>query len=190
MPYVAPVPDDELPEEMAADAEQGGYVPNYFRIFAHRAEAFSAWKQLVGAVKGAMDERRYELATLAAARRLRSSYCSLAHGKVLAERFYTPGEVAAIARGTYPLDELDTAVMELATKIAADATSVTQSDVDRLRELGLSDPEIVDVALAAGIRSFFTKTLDSLGVEPDASFVELDPQLRDVLTVGRPIAAA
>jgi hypothetical protein len=32
-----------------------------------------------------MDLRRYELATLAAARRLRSSYCCLAHGRVLAE---------------------------------------------------------------------------------------------------------
>jgi alkylhydroperoxidase family enzyme len=33
----------------------------------------------------AMDPRRYELATLAAALELRSSYCALAHGKVLAD---------------------------------------------------------------------------------------------------------
>jgi uncharacterized peroxidase-related enzyme len=188
MPYVAPVPDDDLPDELAADAGELGYVPNYFRVFAHRPKAFAAWKQLAGAVKGSMDERRYELATLAAARRLRSSYCSLAHGKVLAERFYTPGEVVGIATGTYPLDEVDVAVMDLSAKIAADATSVTQADIDRLRELGLSDGEIIDVALAAAIRSFFTKTLDSLGTEPDASYRELEPALRDTLTVGRPIA--
>jgi uncharacterized peroxidase-related enzyme len=188
MPYVEPVPDDELTADLAADAKGAGYVPNYFRVLGHRPQAYAAWKELLGAVKGPMDERRYELATLAAARRLRSSYCSLAHGKVLAERFYTPDEVAGIARGTYPLDEVDSAVMELAAKVAADATSVTQSDVDRLRELGLSDADVVDIVLAAAIRSFFTKTLDSLGAEPDASFRELDPVLRETLTVGRAIA--
>jgi alkylhydroperoxidase family enzyme len=96
--------------------------------------------------------------------------------------------VVGIATGTYPLDEVDVAVMDLAGKIAADASSVTQADVDRLRELGLSDGEIVDVALAAAIRASFTTTLDSLGAQPDASYRELDPALRDTLTVGRPIA--
>jgi uncharacterized peroxidase-related enzyme len=188
VPYVAPVPDDELPEEMAADAETLGYVPNYFRVLAHQPAAFAAWKQLLGAVKGRMDERRYELATLAAARRLRSSYCSLAHGKVLAEKFYSPDDVVGIASGTFLLDEVDAAVMEFAGKVAQDASSVTQGDVDRLRELGLSDEEVVDVALTAALRSFFTKTLDSLGAQPDAAFRDLDPTLRETLTVGRAIA--
>ena len=39
--------------------------------------------ELNTAIKSRMDLRRYELATVAAAQRLRSSYCSLAHGKVL-----------------------------------------------------------------------------------------------------------
>lgn len=34
-----------------------------------------------------MDPRRYELATIAAARRLHSSYCTLAHGSVLIDKF-------------------------------------------------------------------------------------------------------
>jgi uncharacterized peroxidase-related enzyme len=186
--FVEPVPDEQLPAEVAADVEPLGYVPNYMRLFAYRPAAYAAWKQLIGAVKGPMDERRYELATLAAARRLRSSYCSLAHGKVLAERFFTPVEVVAIAGGTHPLDEVDTAVMEFAAKVAADAASVTPADVERLRELGLSDEDVVDVALTAAARAFFTKMLDSLGAQPDALFRQLDPALRDTLTVGRQIA--
>jgi len=107
---------------------------------------------------------------------------------VLAEKFYSPDDVAGIASGTYPLEAVDAGVMEFAAKVAQDASSVTQADVDRLRELGLSDEEVVDVALTAALRSFFTKTLDALGTEPDASFRELDPVLRDRLTVGRAIA--
>ena len=46
----------------------------------------------------------------------------------------------------------------------------------------------MDVILAAAVRSFWTKTLDSLGVQPDATYAEMAPELREVLVVGRPIA--
>ena len=46
---------------------------------------------------------------------------------------------------------------------------------------------LLDVVLAATIRCFFSKTLDALGVQPDAEFAQLDPAFREALTVGRPI---
>jgi alkylhydroperoxidase family enzyme len=78
--------------------------------------------------------------------------------------------------------------MDLAAKVVDNATSVTQEDVDRLRSLGLSDPEIFDVVAAAAARCFYSKTLDALGAQPDAAYAELEPGLRDALVVGRPIA--
>jgi len=44
---------------------------NYERAFAERPEVYAARVELNGAIKAGMDLRRYELATLAAARRLR-----------------------------------------------------------------------------------------------------------------------
>ena len=157
---------------------------NMERAFALRPEVYAAWRQLVEAVKASSDERRYELATLAAARRLRSSYCSLAHGKVLAEQFYDVEMVPALPDG---LDAPDRAIMAFAEKIVGDATAVTQADIEELRAGGLSDGEIFDVVLAATIRCFFSKTLDALGVQPDREFAHLDPAFREALTVGRPI---
>ena len=46
---------------------------NLERAFDDWPEVYAAWAQLNGAIKAGMDLRRYELATLAAARRLRSS---------------------------------------------------------------------------------------------------------------------
>jgi uncharacterized peroxidase-related enzyme len=156
--------------------------------FEPRPEVYAAWRQLVTAIKSGMDERRYELATLAAARRLRSSYCSLAHGSILLEKFGEPvREIALDPRGA-GLDEVDSAVMELAERVVDDATSFGEADFERLRALGLTDADIMDVVLAAAARCFFSKTLDALCVEPDASYRELDPEVRDVLVVGRPIA--
>jgi hypothetical protein len=48
----------------------------------------------------------------------------------------------------------------------------------------------MDVALAAAARCFFAKANDALGVLPDASYRDLDRELRDALVVGRPIAEA
>ena len=71
---------------------------NLERAFDERPEVNGAWAQLNGAIKAGMDARRYELATLAAARRLRSSYCCLAHGKVLLEQFDEPVREIALDR--------------------------------------------------------------------------------------------
>ena len=163
---------------------QDGDGTNMERAFGARPEVYAAWRALVTAVTESSDARRYELATLAAARRLRSSYCALAHGKVLAEKFYDFETVPALPDG---LDDADRAIMAFAEQVVADATAITQEDVDELRRHGLSDDEIFDVVLAATIRCFFSKTLDALGVQPDATFAELDSAFHEPLTVGRPI---
>jgi uncharacterized peroxidase-related enzyme len=190
MAFVETISADEATGEVADmyqdETARRGYLPNYVRAFSARPAVYRAWAQLNGAIR-AHDTRRYELATLAAARRLRSSYCALAHGKVLAEQFFDADTVRGLPSG---LDAADAAVMELAEKVTADATSVTAADVERLRALGFSDEAIVDVVLAAAARCFFSKTLDALGVQPDAVFAELEPGLRDALTVGRPIETA
>ncbi|HEX7992465.1 MAG TPA: hypothetical protein VF506_01000 [Streptosporangiaceae bacterium] len=161
---------------------------NYERAFEPRPEVYAAWVQLNTAIKAGMDLRRYELATLAAARKLRSSYCSLAHGSVLAGRFGEPVVQIAADRSAAGLSEADIAVMDLAERVADDASSIGEADLQRLRDLGLAQEDIMDVVLAAAARCFFSKTLDGLGVLPDSSYSELDPAMREVLVVGRPIA--
>lgn len=163
---------------------------NYERAFTERPVVLAAWGELNDAIKAGMDLRRYELATLAAARRLRSSYCCLAHGSVLKERFDAPVREIALGLDAAGLDAVDVAVMDLAERVVDDATSIDDSDLQRLRDLGLSETEIMDVVLAAAARCFFSKTLDALGVLPDASYRDLDPALREALVVGRPIAEA
>ena len=146
---------------------------------------YAAWRGLVGAITENMELRRYELATFAAAQRLRSSYCSLAHGAALEEL----GESALdVATRRETLDEVDLAVVELAERVVDDPTAIEDADLQRLRDLGLSEAEIADVVFAAAARCFFSKTLDALGVRPDAHYRELDPELRAALVVGRPIA--
>jgi uncharacterized peroxidase-related enzyme len=179
-----------MDNDRATPAESPSVATNYELAFAERPEVFAAWGELNGAIKAGMDFRRYELATLAAARRLRSSYCCLAHGTVLRERFGEPVAEIALDHHAAGLSEVDVAVMDLAERVVDDATSIGDDDLRRLRDLGLSDADIMDVVLAAAARCFFSKTLDAMGVLPDARYQELEPELREALVVGRPIADA
>jgi len=194
MTFIETVPEAEAAGAVAdlyrGDREAFGQLPNFTQAFSLRPEVYASWRQLNGAIKANMDLRRYELVTVAAARRLRSSYCTLAHGSVLLDRFLEPEAVKAVVenhRGA-GLAPVDVAVMDLADKVVDDATSVSPQDLDRLRGLGLTDAEILDVVLAAAARCFFSKTLDAIGAAPDHKYSELDDELRATLTVGRPIS--
>jgi uncharacterized peroxidase-related enzyme len=194
MTFIETVPPADATESVAnlyeADHATFGYLPNFTTAFSLSPDVYAAWRQLNGAIKGGMDLRRYQLATVAAARRLRSSYCTLAHGSLLADEFLDPDTVCAIIADhrTAGLDPIDVAVMDLAEKIADDATAVTEADLDRLRSFGLSDTEIFGIVVAAAARCFFSKVLDGIGARPDKKYADLEPGLRDALTVGRPIA--
>jgi uncharacterized peroxidase-related enzyme len=176
MTYLA-TPTDSAPYETL------DFVPNYLRVFALRPDVYTAWLELGGAVKSGMDLQRYELVTLAAARRLGSAYCGLAHAAVLREQFYDDMALRAIVADHRhaQLDPIDVAVMDFAELVAADPTTVTETDVAPLRELGLSDADIFQIVLAVCIRRFFSGVLSAVGAVPDDVYDRLDHELGDVL---------
>jgi hypothetical protein len=88
------------------------------------------------------------------------------------------------------LEPIEVSIMDFAGKVARDAMSMTESDVDAMRARGLDEREIFQIVLAAAVRCFFSTVLDATGTEPDEQFgTNLDPGLQQVLAVGRAIAA-
>ncbi len=87
---------------------------------------------------------------------------------------------------TAGLPPSDVALASYAEKVALHANKITAADVEDLRRHGFSDAEILDVAMTVGARSFFSRVLDAVGAEPDERYNELEPNLREALTVGRP----
>jgi alkylhydroperoxidase family enzyme len=114
----------------------------------------------------------------------------LAHGAVLRSKFYTPEQVEAIVTDyrTAGLEPADLAMLAFAEKVVVHAYKVTPDDVAGLRQHGFTDEDILDIAFAAGARCFFSKVLDAVGAEPDATYAQLEPDLQQALTGGRPFA--
>lgn len=165
-----------------------GYVPNYATVFCHRPEVMKRWAELIAVLKRPMDKRRFELATFAAAHELKSTLCTVAHGNALLE-FVSADDIIAIASGATPrsLTAAEAALLRFARAVARDASAVTADDVAELKRHGYSDAEVFDIAAVAAGRAFFTKVIESLGVGTDAPLRAMSPELREALTVGRPI---
>jgi uncharacterized peroxidase-related enzyme len=187
----APGDAEGATREMYRQVEQAlGHLPNWALAFSLRPGVRDAWAALQASIRSNLSVRSYELATLAAARALRSSYCTLAHGKILTEKVFDAAAVTAIMQndGPTPLEPRERAMMAFAERVALAADRITSADIDQLRAHGYRDEEIFDLAATAAARCFFSKLLDALGVQADAAFHDLEPDLREALTVGRPVA--
>ncbi|HEY7007409.1 MAG TPA: peroxidase-related enzyme [Jatrophihabitantaceae bacterium] len=193
--FITAVPEDgadgALAEYYARQRKAWGFLPNYAGAFSTRPDVAQAWDLLNNTVRGGMDRRRFEIATIAAARALRSTYCATAHSKFLRDICGDEATLHALAEDASgaTLAAEDRAVYRFAAKVATDAASVEQSDVDELRAVGLSDADIADVVFAAAARSFFTRVLDALGTQLDAQTADtFPPDLLESMIVGRPVA--
>jgi len=188
MAFIQTLPDDgatgQAADLYAEHVAALGYVPNYLQLLALRPNVYGAWRQLVKSIVADMGLHRYELATFAAARALRSTYCATEHGKVLRDRFYDADTVRRIAMDhrSAGIEPAESAIMDFADKVARDAASIVPEDIERLRVLDLTELEILDVALAAAARCFFSTLLHAMGVGPDAAtLLALEAPLREAL---------
>jgi alkylhydroperoxidase family enzyme len=73
-------------------------------------------------------------------------------------------------------------MMRYAQKLSRDSSAMTDADSARLREVGFSDREIVDITVAAAARNFYSRALHALAVEVDVP-PDLPPALRESLGV-------
>ena len=193
MAFIDIIPEADIGDDVRAmyDRQQSfwGFIPNYAKVFCHRPEIMGLWAQLQAGIKSHMDKRRFELITFAASHTLRSTLCSLAHGKALTA-FFSKEDIQSMARGASPksLTDAEAAMMAFSRKVARGAYLVTSADVDELKKHGFTDGEVFDIAAAVGARAFWTNVIESLGVEPEPPLLELENELRKTLTVGRAIA--
>jgi uncharacterized peroxidase-related enzyme len=84
---------------------------------------------------------------------------------VLRKQVFDADQLAAVATDYHQagLSGQEVAIMEFAEKLTLHAHAIRKEDVQKLREHGLTDEEILDIALAAAARNFWSKVLDAMG---------------------------
>ena len=91
----------------------------------------------------------------------------MAHGGFLRQHSDDP-ELASHIMHDYTKADLDPVtrdMLDFASKLTRDPTSMRKTDVEGLRGLGLSDEQILSVVLITCVFNFMTRLADGLGVE-------------------------
>ncbi|WP_213813801.1 carboxymuconolactone decarboxylase family protein [Glaciihabitans sp. dw_435] len=190
MTVITTIPEDEATGDVARlyadDIDDQGFVAAHSKVLALNMEAYDAWEKLIGAIAHTMDKRRYELVTLAAALGVGSRHCRLAHGRK-SLRFFDEDQLIRIAHDyrSAGLSDADVAMMAFAEKVSTNSSGMTNIDSLELRDFGFSDTEIVNIALAAAARNYFSRAIQALAVDVEVP-TDISEELAKELVRGIP----
>jgi alkylhydroperoxidase family enzyme len=185
-----PEPGPDVRRLYDDDLAGDGYVMDLTRGWAHRADLHDGLAALLGAAGAGLDLRTRGILISACAGVREDAYCSLAWGARLAAA--TDADTAAgVLRGDDAgLDDRGRALAAWARAVARDPNGTTEADVQGLRDVGLTDPEIVAVTAYVALRMAFSAVNGALGARPDAPLRDGAPAaVRAAVSYGRPAAS-
>lgn len=155
-------PPDELPADLAERyaevAERSGFLPNIFAALAWRPDEARAFFVMHDALMDketpGLSKADRELIVVATSAGNDCLYCVVAHGAVARIRARDPyiADQVAVDWRKAPLSPRMHAVLEVATRLAADPATVTTDDLAGLAGHGLTEDDVWDVGM---ITSFF-----------------------------------
>lgn len=175
-----PVPaDDDLAPDVRSlvdrAREKTGVVPNVFRVYAWRPERFLKWfshfRDVMRDSAGLSAADREMIGVVVSAEN-RCLYCLIAHGAelrallgdaVLADTIATDYRRAG-------LDPRRRAICDFAVKLTRSPSSVEEADVQRLRDIGLSEEDVWDVAEVAAMFNFSNRMASASGMRPNQEY--------------------
>jgi uncharacterized protein YciW len=182
-------PSASVDRLVASDLESDGYVMNLTRLWSWRPDVADAFVDTRDVLLGDCELTPADVALLVAATAAAraDSYCSLAWGRRLAEHIGPEAAASVVGGGLEGLDERARTLTTWARHVVADPNATTPTDVQGLRDVGLSDRAIFEATAHIAFRLAFSTVNDALGAAPDAQAAEAAPEaVRRAVTFGRP----
>jgi uncharacterized peroxidase-related enzyme len=173
-------PRAELPADLAeryADVEErSGFLPNVFAALAWRpdeARAFFAMHDaLMDKETPGLSKADRELIVVATSAVNDCLYCVVAHGAVARVRARDPyiADQVAVDWRKAPLSPRMHAVLEVATRLAAEPAAVTEDDLALLAGHGLTQDDVWDVGMITAFFALSNRLAHFAALVPNPEF--------------------
>lgn len=171
---------EELPEETRAlfnkAEEKLGLIPNVFKAFSLTPEHFMKWFKyydfLMRNEESELSRKERELIALAVSSENRCEYCLGSHSAYLREVTRDPVLPDLVIHNyrRAPLSERERAILDFAVKMTHRSFEMEREDLQPLRDVGLSDETIFEVAQVAGMFNLTNRMANALGWKPNEAF--------------------
>jgi uncharacterized peroxidase-related enzyme len=168
-----------LSPEMAAYftkcEEKLGFVPNVLKAYAFDTAKLSAfvamYNDLMLAPSG-LNKLEREMIAVAVSAQNRCYYCLVAHGAAVRQLSGDPplGELMVMNYRAARLSKRERAMLDFAVKLTAEPWSVEEEDRVRLRQAGLSDRDIWDIAAVAGFFNMTNRVASATDMRPNSAY--------------------
>jgi uncharacterized peroxidase-related enzyme len=173
-------PREDLPPDLAdrfaAVAERSGFLPNIFAALAWRPDEARAFFALHDALMDketpALSKADRELIVVATSAGNDCLYCVVAHGAVARIRAKDPyiADQVAVDWRKAPLSPRMHAVLEVATRLAAEPATVTQGDLELLAGHGLTEEDVWDVGMITSFFALSNRLAHFAALQPNPEF--------------------
>jgi hypothetical protein len=92
---------------------------------------------------------------------------------VLRSKFFSSEQVEAIVRDyrNAGLEPSEVALMAFAGKVLNSSYNIDQTDINNLHDHGFTEEDIINIALTATSRSFFSRMVDTIGFQPSSAWL-------------------
>jgi uncharacterized peroxidase-related enzyme len=175
MSWIAEVPEHAAEGRLKECYERvrkalGRVIP-FYRAFTPSPRLLSAHLDFYGALgaPGALSKVRREYIATAVSAENGCAHCTQLHGGFLLALGVEPALVRGLARepGATALPAADRAIVAYALKLTRTPRAMTAADVQALRDHGLSEAEIFEVAFTTAYFNYTNRLAEGLGVEPE-----------------------
>ena len=177
------VPDEsELPpavlELWQPSLEKLGFVPNVLRNYALRPSRLLAWNAHYDeAMKGESTLTKAEREMIAVVVSVANScaYCIAAHSAALRKLTKDPPLADRIASDYANADVSDRMkrALDFAVKLTREPDAMVEDDVQRLRDAGWTDEDVMDITEVTALFNFSNRMASGLGWQPNPEYEKL-----------------
>jgi uncharacterized peroxidase-related enzyme len=177
--------EDALPDDIRSVYEANraklGFVPNVFRAYARRPEhfrAFMSYHDVLMKGEGGLTRAEREAIVVAVSSENRCQYCMTAHGAALRILGKDPLLAEQIANNwrTADLPARLRTILSFASRVNEPGFAARDDEIDDLRNSGLSDDDIWDVAAIAAFFGFSNRMAGLMDMRPNPEFYAMGRQ--------------
>lgn len=174
LPQVTPLPE-QTQRYFDICVEKLGFVPNVLRAYAFdidKLNAFTAlYNDLMLAPSGLSKLEREMIAVVVSSIN-KCFYCLVAHGQAVRALSGQPqlGEMLVMNYRVAPLDARQRAMLDFAAKMTESSAKIDETDRQALRDAGLSDRDIWDVASVAGFFNMTNRVASATDMRPNDEY--------------------